>query len=86
MTAKPTSPLPLGPLGEVGAQRRVRGYGLSLEQRPSPDLLTQIDLSPLGKGELNPWRDRFNQKPLARGFGRQRLNAQRAAQARGGAQ
>src|SRR5207244_3230145 len=30
------SPLPSG---EVGAQRRVRGYGPSLERRPSPDLL-----------------------------------------------
>ena len=39
------------PLGEVGAQRRVRGYGLSWGSTPSPDLLTQIDLSPLGRGE-----------------------------------
>jgi len=39
------------PLGEVGAKRRVRGYGPSFEQRPLTDLLPQIDLSPLGRGE-----------------------------------
>ena len=56
METELTSPLPLG---EVGAQRRVRGYGLSLEQRPltrfAPDDAAhrreQIDLSPLGRGE-----------------------------------
>ena len=31
--------------GEGGAQRRVRGYGPTIELIPSPDLLAQIDLS-----------------------------------------
>jgi hypothetical protein len=54
------SPLPLG---EVGAQRRVRGYGPSLDQRPLTRFAEfiigrrfaptrwQIDLSPLGRGK-----------------------------------
>ena len=48
METELTSPLPSG---EVGAQRRVRGYGLSLEQRPLTRFAAQIDLSPLGRGE-----------------------------------
>src|ERR1700761_3276126 len=33
------------PLGEVGAQRRVRVYGLSIDQRPLTRFAAQIDLS-----------------------------------------
>src|SRR5216684_8613001 len=32
----------------------VRGYGLSLVQRPLTRFAAQTDLSPLGRGELNP--------------------------------
>jgi hypothetical protein len=42
------------PLGEVGAKRRVRGYGLSLGQRPLTRFAAQIDLSPLGRGDPAP--------------------------------
>jgi len=48
-------------LGEVGAQRRVRGYGLSLERCPLTRFAAQIDLSPLGRGEPHARTDRFNQ-------------------------
>src|SRR6267154_5903698 len=39
------------PSGEVGAKRRVRGYGLSIEQRPLTRFAAQIDLSPSGRGD-----------------------------------
>ena len=42
--------LPL-PSGEVGAPRRVRGYGPSLELCPLTRFAVQIDLSPMGRGE-----------------------------------
>ncbi len=57
-------------MGEVGAQRRVRGCGPSLELRPlTPFALDdashrqeQIDLSPLGRGNRAARTGRFHQK------------------------
>src|SRR6202043_4273989 len=39
------------PKGYVGWPRRCSVYAISLSGTPSPDLLSQIDLSPLGRGE-----------------------------------
>src|SRR6202043_1643592 len=39
------------PKGYVGWPRRCSVYAISLSGTPSPDLLAQIDLSPLGRGE-----------------------------------
>src|SRR3982074_1490329 len=45
----------------------VGGYGLSLGRRPRTRFATQIELSPLGRGELNPRTGRFNQNHSALG-------------------
>jgi len=45
----------------------VRGYGLSLEQNPSPDLLRKSTSPPAGRGEPNPLTDRSNQNRHAPG-------------------
>ena len=46
----------------VGRKRRVRDYGLSLEQHPSPDLLSK-STSPR-RGEVNPVRNAATQPKL----------------------
>nr|GAJ30976.1 hypothetical protein BDOA9_0101480 [Bradyrhizobium sp. DOA9] len=51
MNAVPATAVPTSPLGEVGAERRVRGDGLPLALRPLTRFAAQIDLSPSGRGE-----------------------------------